>query len=103
MDKIEKLFKYFLVIYLYLAPLKQISSFYESIISKKYFLGYCGIELIFSHDCSIDRDYFMHVSSCYLEAEFYVLEEMRKMLLDSYETFSITLDAQLDSLKYSTC
>ena len=102
-DQIETLLKCFLVVYLYLAPPKQISLFYESVTSKKYFLGYRGIKLIFSHDRSMPKDYFMRAGSCYLEAEFYVMEEMNNTLLDSYDTFSIALDAQVDSLKHNTC
>ena len=71
-NEVEKLFKYFLVTYLYLVPLKPISSLYESITSKKYLLGYCGISFSFNHNCSIYREYFMKVSSCYLETEFFL-------------------------------
>ena len=69
--QIEKLFKCFLVMYLYLDPPKLMSCSHESITSKKYLLGYRGIRSSFNHDRSIDRYYFMKVSSCYLEANFF--------------------------------
>ena len=102
-DQIEQLFKCFLVVYLYLAPPKLISSFYESITSKKYFLGYRGIKFLFSKDNSNQRNYFMRIASCYLEAEFFICEELSNTLLVNYENFRIGFDAQLDSLTYNTC
>ena len=98
-DQIEKLFKFFLVICLYLAFLKLISCLYESITNKKYLLGYRGIRFLFNQDLSAYREYFMKVSSCYLEAEFFIREEMNKSLLFNYNEFSLRMDTQLDSLK----
>ena len=102
-DQIEQLFKCFLVAYLYLAPPKLISSFYESITSKKYFLGYRGITFLFSNNNYTQRNYFMRIASCYLEAEFFICEELSNTLLVNYDTFRIGFDAQLDSLTYNTC
>ena len=102
-NEIEKLFNCFLVICLYLAPPKLISCLYESITSKKYLLGYRRIRFLFNHDLSMHIEYFMKVSSCYLEAEFFIMEEINESLLFNYEMFSLCMDAQLDSLKYSAC
>ena len=101
LKEIELLLKCYLVIYLYSAPPKHISILYESITSKKFLLGYRGIRFSFSHDTSIEREYFMKVSSCYLEAEFYIVPELLDSLLVDYNTFVIGIDAMLDSLKYS--
>ena len=101
LEEIELLFQCYLVIYLYSAPPKYISILYESITSKKFLLGYRGIQFSFSHDTSIYREYFMRVSSCYLEAEFYIIPELLDSLLKDYNTFVIDMDAMLDSMKYS--
>ena len=101
LEEIELLFKCYLIIYLYSAPPKHISILYESITSKKFLLGYRGIKFSFSHDTSIEREYFMRVSSCYLEAEFYIVPELLDSLLVDYNTFINGMDAMLDSMKYS--
>ena len=102
-DQIEQLLKCFIVMYLYLAPPKLISSFYESITSKKYHLGYRGIKFIFNDYHTIERGYFMRVASCYLEVEFFTCKELSTTLLKSYKNFSFHFDLQLDSLSYTTC
>ena len=101
LEEIELLFKCYLIIYLYSAPPKHISILYESITSKKFLLGYRGIKFSFSYDTSIEREYFMRVSSCYLEAEFYIVPQMLNSLLVDYDTFIYFMDAQLDSMKYN--
>ena len=102
-DQVEQLLKCFIVMYLYLAPPKLISSFYESITSKKYHLGYRGIKFIFNEDHTIERPHFMRVASCYLEVEFFTCKELSTTLLESYKNFSFNFDLQLDSLSYTTC
>ena len=91
------------MVYLYLAPPRIISSFCESITSSKYWLGYGGIKLIFNKDNSNQRLYFMRVSSCYAEVEFFLDEEFSYSLLENCENFRLSFDVQLDSLSYSTC
>ena len=100
--KLSHLFQLYLTIYLCQTSSDKISIFYESITSKRFLLGYRGIEFYFQCKKNNEREFFMHVASCFQLVTFYIHEEMLSTALQSYKFFKTGMDGNLDSIEYTT-